>query len=143
MYGRVTDRFPQDQLKFRYRPTAGGRRLGFAAELAQPLQGLLENGGAVFVAAAFLDIREMGLVRLVPGRGRRVFLVATGRQATTRAVPFLGNRRIRSETRLSHMPVRAKEGDRYAGGGLAPFRFTHRASAYPTPPDRIATSHCN
>ena len=85
----------------------GVRRSALAAELAQALEGFLEDRCTVGVAAPLLHVRKVGLVG-------RCAVQAAGcpspgsPQAAARAVPLVGDRRIVRKARLGHVPA-----DRY------------------------------
>src|SRR5215813_12355904 len=79
--------------------------------LAEPLQGLCQDGGPVRVAAPLLHIGQVGLVRLAARRPGWVRLVATGRESAPGAVPGFRHGGITREARPRFMIVRAPEGD--------------------------------
>src|SRR6266568_6741051 len=121
------------------RGNAGGR----SGALAEPVQGLGQDGGAVGVVAALLHIGEMRLVRLGVRRRGRVGLVLASRETAPRAVPCLRDRGIARKTGDGLVLVTAPEGDPYPRRGLAALCLAHRTRADPAAADRVATTHCS
>src|SRR5674476_43662 len=104
---------------------------------------LVEDGLTIGLAAAFLHVGQVRLVRRVVVRGRRVGLVLAGRQTTAWAVPDLGNGQtgLLGKTGRCLVTVAAPVRDVDARGGIATLGLTHRASADSATPDRVATCH--
>src|SRR6478736_1058502 len=109
-----------------------------AAELAQCL---VEDRCAVAVGPPLADVREVGLVGLVLGRGRRVLTVLRRGEAALGAVPDVRDGRLGGEGRPGLVPVAAPEGDAMARCGLASLGFAHRAGADSAAADRVTTGH--
>src|SRR6185437_14859089 len=66
---------------------------------AQPVQSFFQDCRAVGVAAAFLDVGEVGLVRLDARRRGGAVLVLPGREPAPRTLPDLGDSSIGGEAR--------------------------------------------
>src|SRR5215213_9886217 len=113
------------------------------APLAQLLQRLVQDGLAVAVAAPFLHVGEVRLVRLHLGRRGRVLLVLPGRETAAWAVPCLRCLRagLLGEAGAGLVPVGAPVGDDDAWSGVTPLCFAHGAGADPAASDRVAACH--
>jgi len=120
---------------------AGPGRFCQSGVLAQPVQRLTQNRGAVGVGAPLFHVRQVRLIRLILRGPGRIVLVASGRVPAAGAIPGLGHRGITRETGPGLVLIRAPEGDPDPGRGLTTFRFAHRAGAYPASSDRVATTH--
>src|SRR6185437_7366870 len=119
-----------------------GREKGSGA-LAEPVQGLGQDRGAVGVVAALLHVGEVRLVRLGVRRRGWVGLVLAGRVAAPRAVPGLRDRGIARKTGDGLVLVAAPEGDPHPWRGLAALGLAHRTRADPAAADRVPTTHCS
>jgi peptidoglycan/LPS O-acetylase OafA/YrhL len=102
------------------------RALLLAAPLAQLAKRLREDRRALGVGAALLHIREVALVRLGARLARWVLLVASGRQATARALPRGRGGRVGREQRLDAVAVGTPVGDSSYGDRLTAFVGTDR-----------------
>src|SRR5436853_4883738 len=120
-------------------PLAGHRRVALRPP-AQTVQSFFQDRRAVGVAAAFLDVGEVCLVRLHARRRGGPVLILPSREPAPRTLPDLGYSSIGGEAGPRLMPVRAPEGHPDPRSGLAAFGFAHRAGAHPAAADGVATA---
>src|SRR5204863_4703473 len=103
--------------------------------------GLGEDGVGVGGAAAFLDVREVGLVRLGTRAGRGVVRVSSGGEPAARAVPGVRFGHVEGEGRLRLVPVDAEVDHRAACGGFAALRPAEGTGTHAGTSDGVATDH--
>src|SRR5579872_6834956 len=124
------------------RGSAGSRVRGSGGGgAAETGQGFGQDGLTVGVAAAFLHVGEVGLVRLNARRSRGVLLVLAGRVTAPGALPSLGYGSVGGETGPRLVPVGAPERHPNPGRGLAALGLSHGSRADPAAANGVATTH--
>src|SRR4051812_36649994 len=100
-----------------------------AATRLELLQGLIEQGSTVFVAAPLLHVGKVRLVRLVAHGARwRLGLLSCG-EAAFGTVPGIRHGCVSGKSRAHLVTVRAKEGDPLTRSRFASLLFAHWTGA--------------
>ncbi len=109
--------------------------------LAEALERFGEDGLAVRVAATFLHVSQMRLVRLGTRRGGRTLLVLPAGKPAPRAIPFFGDLRVHRERRAGFVPVRTPIGHPAPWRRFTPLRFARRTGTHAGAANRVTANH--
>jgi len=110
--------------------------------LAQPLERLGEDRGAVVGGTALLHVGQVRFVGLGVRQRRRAPGIAPGRNAAARAVPGVRDRGVIGKARYRLMAVAAVERHAHPWRSLAPLCLPHGSCADSTPANGVTTTQC-